>query len=174
MHTICRLTFTIQAKIGGHMIMNNRETRINETHFLVGTTKVLQYVYRWDFILPNHCLEVSDSPQNCIHPLIVPDVTDDVMFFRYKFLSVGISNILNFFFQYTLLLFFQPSIIISWGDWLDDLSGLLEYHYEIHTVSLRGSSLSENGALVDSGTLFLNHTSVFEMLSFLLTIFQFT
>lgn len=80
------------------MIMNNRETRLNETHFLVGTTKVLQYVYRWDFISPNHCLEVSDRPQNCIHPLIVPDVTDDVMLFRYKFLCVGISNILNFFF----------------------------------------------------------------------------
>ena len=58
--------------------MENRETKIDETHHLVGTTRRLQYVYRWDFDSPIHCLELSDRPQNCIHPLTVPDVTDHV------------------------------------------------------------------------------------------------
>lgn len=72
------MTFTIEAKLGGHLVIENREKYINETHHFVGTTKTLQYVYRWDFILPYHCLEVQVLTENCTYSLTVEDLTENV------------------------------------------------------------------------------------------------
>ena len=73
------MTFTIEAKIGGHMIMENREKEINETHHLVGTSNLFQYVYRWDFVLPYHCFETEAIRETCLDPLNVPDLTENVI-----------------------------------------------------------------------------------------------
>lgn len=56
----------------------------------------------------------------------------------------------------------QSNITITWGDWFDDLSGLREYKYQIHTVSYRNSILQEDGLLNDEreGTIHLNETFV--------------
>lgn len=72
------MTFTIEAKLGGHLVIENREKYKNETHHFVGTTKTLQYVYRWDFILPYHCLEVQVMTENCTYPLTVEGLTENV------------------------------------------------------------------------------------------------
>ncbi|XP_056015772.1 uncharacterized protein LOC125675332 [Ostrea edulis] len=125
------LTFTIQAKIGGHLVMENREREVNETHYLIGTTKTLQYVFRWDFVDPYHCVEYAETNSDCKDPLSVPDLTED------------------------------PSITIIWNDWRDDLAGLQEYHYEIQTLSSRGNILQEDGPLKENGTgiIYLNESS---------------
>lgn len=72
------MTFTLEAKLGGHLVIENREKNMNETHHFLGTTKVLQYVYRWDFILPYHCFEVQELTENCTDPLTVSDLTENV------------------------------------------------------------------------------------------------
>jgi hypothetical protein len=72
------MRFTIQADIGGHLIMENREKNVDETHQMIGTTKTLQYVFRWDFDLPYHCVELNETGQNCTDPLTVPDLTENV------------------------------------------------------------------------------------------------
>lgn len=72
------MTFTIKASIGGYLAVENREKDENETHYLIGTTKTLQYVYRWDFVLPYHCVENETSPKTCREPLTVQDLTDTV------------------------------------------------------------------------------------------------
>ncbi|XP_062599618.1 uncharacterized protein LOC134261186 [Saccostrea cucullata] len=75
------LSFTIVAKIGGHLVMENREKKYNETHSLVGTTKTLQYVFRWDFVLPYHCIESAKTiNDDCKEPLTVPELTENVSF----------------------------------------------------------------------------------------------
>lgn len=53
-------------------------------------------------------------------------------------------------------------ITITWGDWFDDLAGLRDYKYQIHTVSNRNNSLKEDGLLKGGGegTIYLNETSV--------------
>lgn len=73
------MTFTIKADIGGYLIMENREKSKNETHHLIGTTKTLQYVFRWDFVLPYHCVENKTNPEGCAEPLTVPDLTEKVI-----------------------------------------------------------------------------------------------
>ncbi|XP_061176007.1 uncharacterized protein LOC133184958 [Saccostrea echinata] len=122
------MTFTIQAKIGGHLIMENRERNVNETHYLVGTTKSLQYVFRWDFVPPYHCLENIAINDDCKDPLVVPDLTEN------------------------------STITITWNDWYDDMAGIKEYHYAIHKVSSRNNSLQEDGQQEDSGIISLNET----------------
>lgn len=74
------MTFTIEADIGGFLIMEHRENHVNETHNLIGTTKTLQYVFRWDFVLPYHCVEKETTPENCVNPLTVPDLTEQASF----------------------------------------------------------------------------------------------
>lgn len=58
--------------------------------------------------------------------------------------------------------FWQSTISITWGDWFDDLAGLQEYKYQIHTVSNRNNILKEDGPLKDGGdgTIYLNETFV--------------
>lgn len=73
-----RLTFIIEAKIGGYLILENRENNVDETHNLIGTTKTLQYVFRWDFVRPYHCVERKANPKDCVDPLTVPDLTENV------------------------------------------------------------------------------------------------
>lgn len=73
-----RLTFIIEAKIGGYLILENRENYVDETHNLIGTTKTLQYVFRWDFVRPYHCVERKANPKDCVDPLTVPDLTENV------------------------------------------------------------------------------------------------
>lgn len=53
-------------------------------------------------------------------------------------------------------------IKITWGDWFDDLAGLREYIYQIHTVSNRNNILKEDGPLKEGGegTIHLNETFV--------------
>lgn len=53
-------------------------------------------------------------------------------------------------------------ITITWGDWFDDLAGLRDYKYQIHTVSNRDNSLKEDGLLKEGGegTIHLNETYV--------------
>nr|XP_034332757.1 uncharacterized protein LOC105327902 isoform X2 [Crassostrea gigas] len=125
------LTFTIEAEIGGYLTMENREKEENETHHLEGTTKTLQYVFSWDYVEPYHCVEKETNPKNCMNPLTVPDLTEKLM------------------------------ITITWGDWFDDLAGLRDYKYQIHTVSNRDNSLKEDGLLKEGGegTIHLNETS---------------
>lgn len=74
------MTFTIEADIGGFLIMEHRENHVNETHNLIGTTKTLEYVFRWDFVLPYHCVEKETNTENCVDPLTVPDLTEQVRF----------------------------------------------------------------------------------------------
>lgn len=76
----CRMTFTIETDIGGFLIMEHRENHVNETHNLIGTTKTLEYVFRWDFVLPYHCVEKETNSENCVDPLTVPDLTEQVRF----------------------------------------------------------------------------------------------
>lgn len=73
-----RLTFIIEVKIGGYLILENRENNVDETHNLIGTTKTLQYVFRWDFVRPYHCVERKANPKDCVDPLTVPDLTENV------------------------------------------------------------------------------------------------
>lgn len=73
-----RMTFTLEAILGGHVVIENREKNINETHHFLGTTKTLQYLYRWDFILPYHCFEVQEMKKNCTDPLTLADLTENV------------------------------------------------------------------------------------------------
>ncbi|XP_052707847.1 uncharacterized protein LOC128183063 isoform X2 [Crassostrea angulata] len=124
------MTFTIEADIGGFLIMEHRENHVNETHNLIGTTKTLEYVFRWDFVLPYHCVEKETNTENCVDPLTVQDLTE------------------------------QSTISITWGDWFDDLAGLQEYKYQIHAVSNRNNILKEDGPLKDGGegTIHLNET----------------
>lgn len=77
---VYRLTFTIEAEIGGYLTMENREKEENETHHLVGSTKTLQYVFRWDYVEPYHCVEKETHLENCVDPLTVPDLTEQVRF----------------------------------------------------------------------------------------------
>lgn len=79
---VYRLTFTIEAEIGGYLTMENREKEENETHHLVGTTKTLQYVFRWDYVEPYHCVEKETNLENCVDPLTVPDLTEQVRFIK--------------------------------------------------------------------------------------------
>lgn len=53
-------------------------------------------------------------------------------------------------------------ITITWGDWFDDLAGLRDYIYQIHTVSDRNTILKEIGPLKNGGegTIHLNETFV--------------
>lgn len=53
-------------------------------------------------------------------------------------------------------------ITITWGDWFDDLAGLREYIYQIHTVSNFNNILKEDGLLREGGegSLDLNQVSV--------------
>lgn len=52
-------------------------------------------------------------------------------------------------------------ITITWGDWFDDLAGLREYKYQIHTVSGLSDILIENGLQEGGeGTIHLNETFV--------------
>lgn len=71
--------------------MENREKEENETHHLVGTTKTLQYVFRWDYVEPYHCVEKETNPKNCVNPLTVPDLTEKVRFF-YKLIMMLIIH----------------------------------------------------------------------------------
>ncbi|XP_061177042.1 uncharacterized protein LOC133185758 [Saccostrea echinata] len=125
------MTFTIKAKIGGHLIMENREQNVNETHYLVGTTKTLQNVFRWDFVPPYHCLINMKINDDCKDPLVVPDLTEN------------------------------PMITITWNDWHDDLAGIKEYHYEILIISSRNNILQEDRLLEYNGTgiIYLNESS---------------
>lgn len=75
-----RLTFTIEAEIGGYLTVENREKEENETHNLIGTIKSLQYVFRWDYVEPYHCVERETNLENCVNPLTVPDLTEQVRF----------------------------------------------------------------------------------------------
>lgn len=75
-----RLTFTIEAEIGGYLTMEHREKQENETHNLIGTTKTLQYVFRWDYVEPYHCVKKETNIENCVNPLTVPDLTEQVRF----------------------------------------------------------------------------------------------
>lgn len=77
----CRMTFTIEADIGGFLIMEHRENHVNETHNLIGTTKTLEYVFRWDFVFPYHCVEKETNTENCVDPLTVHDLTEQVRFY---------------------------------------------------------------------------------------------
>ncbi|XP_061176006.1 uncharacterized protein LOC133184957 [Saccostrea echinata] len=128
------MTFTIQATIGGHLVMENREQNSNETHYLEGTTKTLQYVFRWDFVPPYHCLENMTINGDCRDPLVVPDLTEN------------------------------PIITITWNGWYDDLSGIKEYQYEIQTISNRNNVLQEDGPLVNNGTGIINLNESFKTL----------
>lgn len=74
------MTFTIKAEIGGYLTLDHREKKENETHYLIGTKKTLEYVFRWDFVLPYHCVEKEMSSENCVDPLTVPDLTEKVSF----------------------------------------------------------------------------------------------
>ncbi|XP_062576068.1 uncharacterized protein LOC134237945 [Saccostrea cucullata] len=118
------------ATIGGYLVMENREQIISETHYLVGTTKTLQYVFRWDFVTPYHCLENMTITDDCRDPLVAPDLTE------------------------------SPTISISWEGWYDDLSGMKEYQYEIQTLSSRNDILQEDGFPVNNGTgiIYLNES----------------
>lgn len=78
---VYRLTFTIEAEIGGYLTMENREKEENETHHLEGTTKTLQCVFSWDYVEPYHCAEKETNPKNCVNSLTVPDLTEKVRFF---------------------------------------------------------------------------------------------
>lgn len=89
------MTFKIEALIGGHVIIENREKNINETHQLVGTARTLQYTFSWDFVLPYHCIERETNPQNCSVPLFVPDLTEKVNF--YVNISLLIMHLCNTF-----------------------------------------------------------------------------
>lgn len=53
-------------------------------------------------------------------------------------------------------------ITITWGGWFDDLAGLREYIYQVHTVSNRNNILKEDGPLKEGGegTVHLNETFV--------------
>lgn len=56
-------------------------------------------------------------------------------------------------------------IIITWGDWFDDLAGLREYKYQIYKVSSLGNVLKENGQQEGGeGTIHLNDTFVSSVL----------
>lgn len=98
------MTFTIEADIGGFLIMEHRENHVNETHNLIGTTKTLQYVFRWDFVLPYHCVEKETTPENCVNPLTVPDLTEqasfvfDFLIYKKKIINLRNFSISSFFF----------------------------------------------------------------------------
>lgn len=72
------MTFTIEAEIGGYLTMEHREKNETEIHHLIGTTKSLQYVFRWDFVQPYHCVEKKSNHEDCVDPLTVPDLTEKV------------------------------------------------------------------------------------------------
>lgn len=78
------MTFTIKADIGGYLTIDHREKNEHETYHLIGTTKTLQYVFRWDYVEPYHCVEKETNPENCVNPLNVPDLTEQVGFFFFK------------------------------------------------------------------------------------------
>lgn len=75
------MTFTIKAEIGGYLTMDHRENNESEIHHLIGTTKTLQYVFRWDFVQPYHCVEQNANPEECEDPLTVQDITEKVNIF---------------------------------------------------------------------------------------------
>ncbi|XP_078321865.1 uncharacterized protein LOC111103999 isoform X3 [Crassostrea virginica] len=129
------MTFTIKASIGGYLAVENREKDENETHYLIGTTKTLQYVYRWDFVLPYHCVENETIPKTCREPLTVQDLTD------------------------------TPTVTLRWGNWSDSLAGLQEYRFQIYTVSERNSILTEDGLLKQNGTGIIHLNKTFKLLT---------
>lgn len=71
----CRLLYIINATLGAHAIILNRENNAEERHDYVGTSKVLTYTFRWDTENPYHCSVYSTR---CPQFLSVPDLTEEV------------------------------------------------------------------------------------------------
>lgn len=70
------MLYIINATLGAHAIILNRENNTEERHDYVGTTKILTYTYRWDTENPYHCSVYSNT--SCPQILSVPDLTEQV------------------------------------------------------------------------------------------------
>lgn len=74
-----RLIYTIEASVGGFVVISDRENKNKNTYHYVGTTKTLSYLYRWDTVEPYHCIaKMNVSSINCPQYLNVPDLTENV------------------------------------------------------------------------------------------------
>ena len=78
------------------------------------------------------------------------------LIFRYLFLNI-------FFYLYPILrIFFLPqsNVIMTWGGWLDDLSGLEKYQYEAYEMDHDGSMLLEKTMVKNPTDILLTSTQV--------------
>lgn len=55
------------------------------------------------------------------------------------------------------ILFFKNSVLMSWGGWSDDLSGIWKFEYEVYEIG--GTPMAE-GKVITTGTIYLNTSHV--------------
>ena len=78
------------------------------------------------------------------------------LIFRHLFLYI-------FFYLYPILriiFFSQSNVIMTWGGWLDDLSGLEKFQYETYEMDHDGSMLLEKTMVKNPTDILLTSTQV--------------
>lgn len=89
-----RLIYTIEASIGGYIVIIDREHNDRTSRYAyIGTTKKLFYLYRWDTVEPYHCIANKNiSLSDCPQYLTVPDLTESVSLPNFSYLIFVLHN----------------------------------------------------------------------------------
>ena len=80
---ICfRIIFSVAAKNGGYVVVNNTETNRESTYFYEGRTRTREFEFHWDLVSPYHC-SVTNGASCSAFVSVGNDITDNVIYFYF-------------------------------------------------------------------------------------------